>query len=405
MKKIKLLILGGNRLNIPSIEEVRDNGFEVWLADGNPNAAGFDVADHKIVANISDSVEVFNKIKGIKVDGIVAMAEAGVRTVAILCEKLGLSSISVSAAFNATSKLAMRKLWANTGYSTGFSSAKNIDEAKAAISYLGGYPLVFKPDESFGGSRGVSVVKEDNQFLQAFKFAQNASRNQIVVIEKCISGDEYSCEVLIYRGKHSILAIGQKVKSPLPFRVDLSVRYEPDFSDEENKEINTMCSTAIDRLGIRQGVAHIEFAKTNSGFQLFELGARCGGGHTPIIAKHVSGVSEFLEYCRISCGMSPKHFVPEKHWGAEYRFLVFPEGIVHEVLVPRELRKEKNLIDLVVDIKPGEKIFPLNTTSDRSGCIVTKGVTRLEAVNNAERFCQKIKVIYENGRIENPMFV
>lgn len=405
MEKKKLLILGGNRLNIPSIRQAGDEGFETWVADGNPSAAGFSAAQHALHVNITNPDEVYEAVREIGIQGIVTMAEAGVRTAAIVSERLGLASISVEAAMRSTSKLAMRRCWKNNAYSVDFREVHDISGVAQAVAELGSYPVVFKPDESFGGSRGVSVVKQADELESAFQFAQSSSRNRKVLVEQCISGTEYSCEVLVWQGRTSVLAVGQKVKSPLPYRVDYSVQYQPDFTEEEQDALAKMCYWAVHDLGIHQGVAHIEFAKTTRGFRLFELGARCGGGHSPIIAWNASGVNEFIEYCRMACGEAPKQFAPLHHLGGDYRFLIFPEGTVQEIELPQHWKNHPQVCDLVLDISAGSQIAPLKTTSDRSGCVVTKGKNRQEAVELANQVCQSIRVKYTDGRTESAIFV
>ncbi|MBK7139349.1 MAG: ATP-grasp domain-containing protein [Bacteroidetes bacterium] len=72
------------------------------------------------------------------------------------------------------------------------------------------FPIIIKPDKSFGGSRGVSKINFIEQAQQAFDFASQASFNRKVVIENCAEGIEYSCEVLVFNKQTSVLAIGQK---------------------------------------------------------------------------------------------------------------------------------------------------------------------------------------------------
>ncbi|MBK7139348.1 MAG: hypothetical protein IPH74_10090 [Bacteroidetes bacterium] len=134
-----------------------------------------------------------------------------------------------------------------------------------------------------------------------------------------------------------------------------------------------MCQKAILLLGIENGVAHVEFAYTETGPKLFEIGARCGGGHTPIIAKCVSGVNEFIEYCNISCGLPPTDFLPKYQKGAEYRFLIFPEGKITGIDISPTIYHNINVIDLVMNAKVGDNILPIRTTSDRIGCVITAG--------------------------------
>jgi biotin carboxylase len=216
----RLLILGGNRYNVPSIRAARAAGFHAIVADRNPNAAGFAVADQSWAIDLVDVAGLQRAIaEAGGIDGVVSMAEVGVRPAAELSSRLGLASIAREAAANATSKAAMRRCWVELGrFSTEFRVVSTEAEAHAAADELG-FPLVFKPDQSFGGSRGVRIVEGAEEVPDAFAFAAAGGlKGSAVVIERRLRGSEHSSEVLIWEGRTSVLCTSRKVKSPEPYR-------------------------------------------------------------------------------------------------------------------------------------------------------------------------------------------
>jgi len=308
MHSRRILILGGGRYNVPSIVAARDAGFETLVADKNPEAPGLRAGDHALAIDLADCESLTQAVAEYGgVGGVVSMAEVGVRAAARISAHLGLPSISEEAAANATSKAAMRRKWQQIGeYSAEFEVVDTPDAARVAAGRLGRFPLILKPDRSFGGSRGVTRVERAAEVADAFHAARAGGlANSAIVVERCVEGSEHSAEVLIWNGKTSVLCIGQKIKSLLPYRVDVSVQYPARLTAVQESTVAEMCHHAVNALGITQGVAHIEFGYTDHGPVLFELGARCGGGHTPQIAHHVSGVNEFVEACRMACGMPP----------------------------------------------------------------------------------------------------
>lgn len=400
----RILILGGGRYNVPSIRAAREAGFNTVVADKNPEASGLNAADHALAIDLADCnslVRAVSKLGG--VDGVVSMAEVGVRAAANISVRLGLPSISEEAAANATSKAAMRRRWQQIGqYSATFEVVSTVDQAHAAVDHLGRFPLIFKPDRSYGGSRGVTRIESREDVANAFVAAMTGGlADSEVVIEHCVEGSEHSAEVLIWGGKTSVLCIGQKIKSLLPYRVDVSVQYPAQLTATQESVVADMCDQAVTALGLTQGVAHIEFAYTDQGPVLFELGARCGGGHTPQIAYHVSGVNEFVEACRMACGMTPSQFEPMRRLGADYRFLVFPPGVVKLVTVPDSLVADPGVLDLGITIQSGDQIRPLRSTSDRVGFVVATGDTLQQAIEHADRRCCEISFDYEDGTTHN----
>ena len=402
MRNKRILILGGGRYNVPSIQAARKDGFLTFVADRNAEAAGLRAADRPLPIDLNDCDSLVGAVtRAGGVDGVVSMAEVGVRAAAAISARLGVPSISHEAAANATSKAAMRRLWRGIGrYSVDFEVVDSLDAAERALRKLGGFPLIFKPDRSFGGARGVTRVETAAEIAGAFHAAKAGGlSNSEVVVERCVEGSEHSAEVLIWQGKTSVLCIGRKVKSLLPFRVDVSVQYPAPLTAAQESTVADMCHRAVTALGLTQGVAHVEFAYTPEGPILFELGARCGGGHTPQIAHHVSGINEFVEACRMACGISPSRFAPTERRGADYRFLIFPPGVIAGIDIP--VAVSAAALDVGITFRPGDEIHPLRTTSDRAGFLVVTGKTLEEAAERANRACRDITIRYADGTIHH----
>jgi biotin carboxylase len=396
----RILILGGGRYNVQSIRAAREAGFYTLVADKNPEAPGLAAADHALAIDLNDCESLTRAvIECGGVDGVVSMAEVGVRAAAKISSRLGLPSIPEEAAAKATSKATMRRKWEPLDkYSAPFEVVSTLDDARHAVQRLGRFPLIFKPDRSFGGSRGVTRVEKAEDIANAFHAAQvGGLAESDVVIEDCIEGSEHSAEVLIWEGKTSLLCIGRKVKSLLPYRVDVSVQYPARLTAAQESVVADMCQQAVTALGLSQGVAHIEFGYTARGPVLFELGARCGGGHTPQIAHHVSGVNEFVQVCGMACGMAPSQFTPLDHRGADYRFLVFPPGLVERIYIPDTLAADDRILDVGVTVRPGDTIRSLRSTSERAGFVVTIGESLEEAVECADLACREISIGYADG--------
>lgn len=407
----RILILGGNRYNLRAIQAIREAGFFVLVADRNPHAPGLSAADVGLPIDLYDYEGLLAAIRqhgGIH--GIVSLNEAGVRPADYLARALGLPTIGQAAAERATSKAAMRRAWLGSPFSVDFRVVHSPEEAAQAAQDLGDFPLLMKPDRSFGGSRGVSRVDGPKDLPSAFRFAQQGGLpGSAVVIEQFVeSASEYSTDALIYEGQVAILAIGRKLKFPYPrdtdiYHVDISIEYPVDFDDAEISRIQQMCAFAVRALGLPYGVAHIEFGMTAQGPKLFELGARTGGGHIPQIMHHVSGVDELAQVCRMACGLPPSQFQPFIRRGANYRFLVFPQGFVRQFIIPPAVREHPAVFDVAITIPDGSPLGLLDSAAGRAGFLVTMAETSAEAVAIADWACQQICACYDDGRI-SPAF-
>src|SRR5258708_1532713 len=191
----RILILGGGRYNVPSIRAAREGGFITLVADKNPEAPGLKDADHALPIDLNDCESLIQAVaQHGGVDGVVSMAEVGVRAAAHISARLGLPSISEQAAANATSKAAMRRHWQQIGkHSTDFEVVASMDAAFLAVERLGRFPLIFKPDRSFGGSRGVARAERTEELTRAFRAPQSGGLADPDVVSAHVShGTEHT---------------------------------------------------------------------------------------------------------------------------------------------------------------------------------------------------------------------
>lgn len=404
LEKPIIAILGGNRYNLPSVQNLKDNGFYTIVIDKAPKSPCFQIADTFFVIDILDSNAIIEALKKFgKIDGVVSMAEVGIIPATKITEYFHLKGNSETVALNVTDKGKMRKCWTVLPqHSVNFEIVNSLEDGKKALSNFH-FPVIIKPTQSFGGSRGVMLIHSLEEFSDAFTNAKSGGNaNTEVLIEEAVEGREFSAEVLIQNDITSVLCIGEKRKSDFPYRVDMSVMYPAQLDNAIEMKIHQAISLAVKALGLKWGVAHIEFClTTNDEIIFFELGARCGGGHTPLIAKHVSGVDEFVEYCRMACGLQSLSFYPICQKSAIYRFVIFDEGEVSEIIFPEKYKNDIRILDYEISIKKGDIIGPLINTSARSGFVITLADVYHDALQLANDICQNIVIRYTNNIQKN----
>ncbi len=290
-----VMILGASRYYLRSIEATRRCGYRVVAVDRNPAAAGLAAADCGEACDIMDAPGVLRLARSHRIDGIVPVNDYGVPTAALVAEALGLPGISPAAAELATSKEAMRRRWLEAGVpGPRFLVRDYAAAAREAIRRIG-LPCILKPAHGIGGaSRGVIVVRAAEEIDAALAFTHRFYEDKTTLVEQFIAAPlEHGAEVLIWQGTPHVIAIADKIKSPLPYRVDRNVLYPTSIQGEQLAALRRVIAQAVLALDIRTGAAHVELASVNGGFMLFELGARCGGGGTPEpIVPYVTGIEE-----------------------------------------------------------------------------------------------------------------
>jgi biotin carboxylase len=374
---------------------------ELIILDGNPNSIGRDFSDSFYPVNISDINTVFELASSIGIDGIYSMNDHGVRAASYVSQGLDLQGITMSSAHACLDKGTMREVWACAGLEQPVFKVVTNQSSINQFCSENGFPVVIKPVDCGGGGRGVVVIHSENEISSSFETTSlYCNRNDRIIVEKFIDGIETSVEVFRYDGEIYLIACSDKVKADLRSRVAVSISYPGAFSKDVVGKIKEASEKAMLAVGIKEGVAHIEFIVTpkNEVF-ILELGARVGGGHTfHPIASHVSG----LNYPQLVSSFYLRRKI-------EVNFLKKPKGACYYFMHPDlqgklvdvegfdAAKSEKNICIVELWKEKGSVINSLNSSMERAGTIVSLAETREEALESAQKANSYIKfVVYSD---------
>lgn len=389
-----LMILGAGHFMVPALKTAKEMGLKVLVTDRNPDAEGFDFADFHEVADITDVENSIKAAKKYNIDGVIPLNDYGLKTASMIAESLGLIGIKPEVADRAVDKRLMREAWANAGVPCPeFRILKIFEEAKDAVEEIG-FPVIAKPPDSMGGSRGVLKINDREELKRAFDFAKEYSMSGWILIEEYVTGDECSVESITYNGKTQVLGISDKTKLPPPYRVDKSVTYPTKHPIAIQKEIEEITKKAIDAIGIDMSASHLELSVTDKGIKLFEIGARTGGGGViPAIQIPVTyGVNMMKETIKIALGERPDVSKGNKLCGSVFRFITPKPGKVKSVSGVEEALNLEGVVAGACFVKPGDTVNPIKSGTDRPGYLVTKGENREDAIRIADRAEGLIKI-------------
>lgn len=392
----KIIILGASRYSVKSIEAARKAGYYIVAIDREINAEGFKIADEFFVIDITNKIEILEIAKKIRASAIVPLNDYGVLTAAFVSSALGLNSISEEVAVLSTNKEAMRNRWIEKGLPCPkVEIGKTEKEIKSAILKIG-IPCILKPAHG-AASKGVIVIHHEKDIDDAIRFSLSFYQDKTTLVETFINATlEHSAEVLIHNGHAYVIAISDKIKTPLPYRVDKNVLYPTTLQNQKLIDINNIISDAVRALGINIGAAHIELASTENGFFLFELGARCGGGGTPEPIVHYStGVNMFVELIRILAGDKPGNLTPVKKLCCNYHFITPPPGKIKSIKGYNEIMVIDELLDFEFFKTLGDYIPEVKTGVDRSGFAIVGGKNRQEVLKKGHLIEKMLEIEYE----------
>jgi biotin carboxylase len=381
-----LMLLGASHFYAPVIREIQKLGAHVLVTDRNPEAEGFQYADYCEVVDITDREGSLEAAKKHRIDGVMAVNDFGVRTAAYVAGKLGLVGLSMASAVAACDKGKQRERWRQTGIpQPDFGVVSELSEAVAIADRIG-FPLVMKPTDSGGASRGISVIRGLPDLEWAFNFAKGFARTGEVILEGYIEGIESTVECLIWNRHVEVLAVSDKTKEiDTKFRVAVGLHYPSFFPQEVMVQVREVVTKAIEALSLSTGAVHAEVIMRPDGrVWMVEMAARPGGGHIfHTIVPHVSGVNMVQELAKMLMGMEPDATAKYRK-GAVYRFFNPPKGRIKSIRGIEEARSLEGVLALDVQVTPGTLIGDLKGQHDRAGYIVTGGMTRDEAIARAD---------------------
>ena len=399
-------MIGGNRSTVGSIRAIRAAGFEVVVAEKLPRQYALAEADVGLeidpadVSGLSDAIRLLGGV-----NGIIGINEVAMNSAAELQQRFDLIGLPSEVIRRTASKLAQRRCWAlDPDLFVPFKTVELAADVPAAIDAVGGLPIIIKPDLSLGGSRGVSLVNhvEEIEVAVAFAREQGLSDSQIIV-ERALSGPQFSAELVVRDGETHVLAIGRKVKSAAPYRVDLAIAY-PGVTDAKTlAAIERMCNKATALLGITRGPGHFEFVLSDAGPRPIELQARCGGSITPDLAAHVSGYHPMVEAARLACGLAVGRWSAPAKRGAVLMFIAFPPCTARRLELPEWIAKHPGVIDIDYWLPADGIIQPIRWTSQRTGYIGLVAEDGQTALALARRLAASIRLETVNEDFHMPL--
>lgn len=397
----KMMILGASELQIPAIKKAKELGYQIILVDYNEKAAGFSLADVKLVVSTLDQEEVYRQALIYEPDVVITSTSDGpVRTAAYVNEKLGKQpDLSYEDSLCATIKSYMRdRLKENHIPIPEYYAVRNFEEFKAAVEALKGSCIVKPADNA--GSRGVvlldgSEFQGGEELRRTYEYSKENSRNGTVMVEEYMTGPEVSVEAMTMDGETTVLTITDKFITPPPYFVEIA-HCEPSCLDEEIQEsIRQITLKAVAAIRLKNGPSHTEIKITKEGPKIVELAARLGGDFiTSKLVPLSTGVDLVGASVLLATGV--KADIRSK-WqrGAAIHFIQGKEGIIKSIEIDDELYRMNGIEETVIYKKAGDAANGTRSSNDRLGHIITVGENAKEALEAGKRALEFVHVEYE----------
>ena len=251
---------------------LREEGYTTVLVNSNPATIQTDLEMADIVyIEPLDLATIIKIIEKEKVQGI--MSGMGGQTALNICSELAetgaLDRLGVELLGSQPRAIALsedRELFRNTMLELDEAipkskTVKSIDEAKAAVPGIGGYPVLVRPAFTLGGTGG-GIANDEQELVDITGRGLIYSRIKQVLIEESVIGwKEFEYEVVRDKNDNCIIVCNMENLDPMGIHTGESIVVAPaqTLSDRDHQRLRSAALKVIRALGI-EGGANIQFA-------------------------------------------------------------------------------------------------------------------------------------------------
>lgn len=312
----RLAILGATSTSLSYYKQAHQLGYELYgIGSGNDNVCA-SYCKEFFNFSFADKEQLLKVCKEKKVEGITSFSlESAVPFVYYVARELGLPCNSVECEALIANKFTMRERLSQCNVNV--PAYRIIKENKLPAGLA--FPMIVKPVDS-GGSQGVSLIHNLNEWDNAYQTAVEWSRSKTVIAEQFIDGREFSVESLSFAGQHHILAITDKVTTNAPHFVELEHHQPANITAEQEKSIRDIVLQTLSALKIEHGATHTELKLNSQNIPfIIELGPRMGGD---FITSDLVRLSTGYDFTQGVIKASMGHFIeptfPSKQYAGVY---------------------------------------------------------------------------------------
>ncbi|MBU7006397.1 ATP-grasp domain-containing protein [Phosphitispora fastidiosa] len=391
----KVMVIGGGQWQVPIIKKAKELGCYVINTNLYEKSEGFKYADVGIVADVRDkdkNLEIAEKYEPHAI--ITDQSDIAVPTVAYLCEHLGLPGIGYDKARLFTDKFRMREFCHKNGFPTpDFYRCFSLNDIKEAAVKLG-FPFMIKPTNN-QSSRGVYKIGTIEELEDKYNNTLSYCDSESVLAEQFIGGTEYTVEGFKTAAMHCSLAVSKKKH----FKENEVVASRLLYSNSKGfEELKTLNNNLIERMELPFGITHAEYKYWNNDFYLIEVAARGGGTK---ISSHIvpllSGVNTNELLIKMALG-EKIHKIDDANQldiSAVLEFFVFESGRVKEILGLDKIKSLENVIDIDLNFKKGDYLYPPVDDRSRAGYFIAWEKKEESLLQLIEQIKTTVEVLYE----------
>lgn len=309
-------------------------------------------------------------------------------------EALGIEGMAAETARNFRDKDRMKKLWRSAGVPCARSVAVTAEDEVWSLIKEVGYPVCVKPLD--GAATQSTFRVDDDATLKEVLRASGPSAQRPLQVEEWVTGKEHSFETVTINGKHVWHSLTHYIPGPLDAMQNPWIQYQVllprEVDSPEYDDIRKAGRAALDALGIKTGLTHMEwFRKDDGTVAIGEVAARPPGVQVMPLINRAHDIDFFTGWGRL---MIHGEFTPptERKYAAGCAFLrglgagrvVAVHGL-EEVLY--------NLGDMATDLRAPKVGEPKGLSYEGEGWLIVRHP-------ETDRVREALNYIVSNVRVE-----
>ena len=391
------MIVGATQTQVPLIQTAKRLGYHTIVAGIQGDYPGIPVADEACYVDIRSPEAVLEKARELKIDGIATCCmDLGVRSVGLVCEKMGLCGLTETAAVLSNQKVAMKEAFVQGGVkSPAFMKASNIKDLKTAWDRFP-HPVMLKAVD-LQASRGVFICRSYEELTEAFNEAMKLTREPFCLVEEFIKGKDIGAQAFVSDGEilfvlpHNDEVFTGSANKPIGHSA-------PMIADEAViQETKKQCELAIRAIGLNNCAVNIDLIQAEDGqIYMIELTGRAGATCLPELVSLYYGVDYYEMIVQMAMGEDPRAIFNKrtgKTTPNASRFLMADrDGVVKSI---RCDAAGEDIALLELYAKPGDTVHAFEDGKDRVGQVVVTGDSLQKCFSRLDEIAAELVIEYE----------
>ena len=395
MAKDRIMILGAGVYQAPLIRKAAKMGLETVVVSPRGMYPGIPLADIYLDLDTTDETGVFHAAKKYAVSGIATTGtDVCLPALGKVTDGLGLAGPGHDAARRSMDKSMMKQALSEHGVPAAeFGVFTSHEEAGAFAGAMGGPVMVKAADSS--GSRGISRVDDPSGFRKAWEHARASARSGRVIVERFLSGIEFGAQAFVHGGRNgesrvaAVFPHGDTV-TPGPFLTPVGHCMPSPLTKTQEQETARVIQQAVHALGIADCVANVDLMLVDGAPVIIEIGARMGATCIPEVLFVYTGIDAYEHVIRLALGEYPEIRETGKQPNACLLLRSPATGTVKDILIPDSVKGHPSVVEIQIDVKPGDAVKTFEVGPDRIGHLVVKAQTAAAAESLADELASKI---------------